>query len=146
MFQSLLEPKLYLPDEAFFLISFTFLFDLYCNYIQEIFVNLFKQQEKSGQPLDKNALFLNPVKGLDKRNTVYGVGSSQRNFYQSEIMPTTSTINEENEQLKNKLIEMNERMKAMEYQMAKFIQANSIRDPQRLDLDSKNDNNQDLFQ
>uniref|UniRef100_A0A162AP33 Uncharacterized protein n=1 Tax=Daucus carota subsp. sativus TaxID=79200 RepID=A0A162AP33_DAUCS len=54
-------------------------------------------------------------------------------------MPCTSTVDEENEQLKNKLAEMNERMKAMEYQMAKFIQA--VRDPQDLDLDSENDDN-----
>uniref|UniRef100_A0A164XYS1 Uncharacterized protein n=1 Tax=Daucus carota subsp. sativus TaxID=79200 RepID=A0A164XYS1_DAUCS len=56
-------------------------------------------------------------------------------------MPCTSTVDEENEQLKNKLAEMNERMKAMEYQMAKFIQANSVQDPQDLDLDSENDDN-----
>ena len=91
--------------------------------------------------MDKNALFLNAVGGPDKRNRVYGVGSSQSNFYRSATMPCTSTVDEENEELKNKLAEMNERMKAMEYQMAKFIQANSVQDPQDLDLDSENDDN-----
>ena len=85
--------------------------------------------------------FLNTVGGPDNWNRVYEVGSSESNFYQSANMSCTSTVNEENDQLKNKLIEMNERIKAMENQMTKFIQANSVRDPHEPDLDSENGDN-----
>ncbi|XP_074328062.1 uncharacterized protein LOC141665973 [Apium graveolens] len=70
----------------------------------------------TGQPVDNNALFLEAVGGLDKKKKVYGVGLSKRLFYPSNNKPCMSSFagEEENQRLKRQLIEMNDRMKAME--------------------------------
>ena len=84
--------------------------------------------EKSGQPVDRNTLFLEAVGGPDKMNRVYGVGSSQSLFYNIKIMPCTSSFSseEENQKLKRQLTEMNDWMKSMENQLAKIIEATSV--------------------
>ncbi|KAL8148811.1 hypothetical protein AgCh_005978 [Apium graveolens] len=102
------------------------------------------EQEKSGEPVDRNALFLKAVGGPDKKNRVYGLGSSQNIFYKPKTMhyPSSFATEEENQQLKHQLTEMNERMKAMENQLAAIIEANSARLPRSpTDLDGQDDGN-----
>ncbi|KAL8124451.1 uncharacterized protein LOC141718113 [Apium graveolens] len=97
--------------------------------IYETFLVLCEQQEKSGEPVDRNALFLKAVGGPDKKNRVYGLGSSQSIFYKPKTMhyPSSFATEEENQQLKHQLTEMNERMKAVENQLAAIIESNLAR-------------------
>lgn len=93
-------------------------------------------------------MFLEAVGGADKKKRVYGLGSSQSLFYNSEVMPCTSSFaNEENQKLREELKEikdrekeMNDRVKAMENQLAMLIEANSVQNTQLAtnDLDSEN--------
>lgn len=113
---------------------------------QETFQQLREQQEKSGKPVDRNALFLEAVGGPDKKNRVYGVGSSQSLFYKSStVMPFTpiSATEEENQLLKHELIKINDRMKEVEKQLAMVMEATSLRveRSQSLGLDDQDDNN-----
>ncbi|KAL8108987.1 hypothetical protein AgCh_025181 [Apium graveolens] len=98
---------------------------------EETFLVLCDQQEKFGEPVDRNALFLKAGGGPDKKNRVYGFGSSQSIFYKLKTMHYLSSFatEEENQQLKHQLTEMNERMKAMENQLAPIIEANPARLP-----------------
>lgn len=94
--------------------------------------------------MDKNALFLKAVGGPNKKNRVYGVGSSQNIFYQSKsiLFSITSATKEENQILKSKLAEINDRMKTVEIHLAMIIEANYVRRPQSPnDLDGLNDDN-----
>ncbi|KAL8105565.1 hypothetical protein AgCh_029384 [Apium graveolens] len=86
------------------------------------------EKEKSGEPVDRNALFLKAVGGPDKKNRVYGLGSSQSIFYKPKTIhyPSSFATEEENQQLKHQLTEMNEQMKAMENQLALIIEASSV--------------------
>lgn len=115
---------------------------------QETFEKMVEQLEKNGEPYDRNEVFLEAVGGLDKKNRVYGVGSSQGLFYQSRTRPSISSsiIAEENELLKEELVDVKHRMKAMEDQIAKLIEATSVRTPhlQSLtDLDGQSPTNSD---
>ena len=112
--------------------------------MQETFLALCDQQKKAGMPVDKNALFLEATGGPDKKKRVYGVGSSQNLFYQSEVMPCISSFaSEENQKLQQELKEMKDRMKEMENQLAMIIQANSVQHPQSpTDLDNQNHDNE----
>lgn len=93
-----------------------------------MFEKLREQQEKSGKPVDENALFLQATGGFDKKKRVYGVGSSQSLFFPPEIVPYTSAIaNEENHQVQQELKEMKDRVKAMENQLAMIMEATSSR-------------------
>ncbi|KAL8113773.1 hypothetical protein AgCh_020898 [Apium graveolens] len=114
----------------------------------ETFLKLRELHEATGQPVDNNALFLEAVGGLDKKKRVYGVGSSKRLFYRSMNKPCTSSFafagEEENQRLKRQLLEMNEQMKAMENQLARIIDATSVRlqcDQSPANLDGENDDN-----
>lgn len=113
--------------------------------IYETFLQLREQQEKSGKPVDRNALFLEVVGGPDKKNRVYGVGSSQSLFYQlPTIMPFTpfSATEEDNQLLKDQLIKMNDRMKEVEKKLAMVMEATSLRvEREPLDLDDQDDYN-----
>ena len=81
--------------------------------------------------MDKNALFLEATGGPDKKKRVYGVGSSQDIFYQPQMMPDTlSFASEENQKLQQELVEVKDRVKALEGQIAKLIQANSVPTPE----------------
>ncbi|XP_074380847.1 uncharacterized protein LOC141721694 [Apium graveolens] len=71
--------------------------------IYETFLVLCEQQEKSGELVDRNALFLKAVGGPDEKNRVYGLGSSQSIFYKPKTMhyPSSFATEEENQQLKH---------------------------------------------
>lgn len=86
--------------------------------------------------------FLKQLEDLTRKR-VYGLGSSQNLFYQSEIMPCTSSFaSEENQKLQQELKKVKDRMKAMESQLAMFIECNSVQRPQSpTDLDNQSDDN-----
>ncbi|KAL8090291.1 hypothetical protein AgCh_039676 [Apium graveolens] len=72
---------------------------------KETFLELCEQQKNSGQLVDKNALFLQVVGRPDKKNRVYGLGSSQNIFYQPKTPCATSfATEEENQKLKQQLV------------------------------------------
>ncbi|XP_063940803.1 uncharacterized protein LOC135149310 [Daucus carota subsp. sativus] len=92
----------------------------------ETFLTLCELHEKAGEPVDKNAIFLQAAGGVDKKKRVYGVGSSQSLFYRSKTIPCSSSFADaENQKLQEELKVMKEKMKAMENQIAKILEATS---------------------
>lgn len=114
--------------------------------IYETFLALLEQQKKAGLPVDgnaRNALFLEATGGPDKKKRVYGLGSSQNLFYQTKIMPCTSSFaSEDNQKLQQELKEVKDEMKELKNQLAMLIASNSIQRPQSpTDLDNQSDDN-----
>ncbi|XP_074335001.1 uncharacterized protein LOC141672327 isoform X3 [Apium graveolens] len=107
----------------------------------EIFLKLCELYENAGEPIDKNAIFLEAVGGVDKRKRVYGVGSSQTLFYKPETIPSSSSPDAENQKLQEELKIMKDKMKVMEDKIAKILEVTSAQVTQTpaTDLDSEND-------
>ncbi|XP_074355224.1 uncharacterized protein LOC141693933 [Apium graveolens] len=112
----------------------------------ETFPRLCELHEKVGEPVDKNAIFLEAAGGVDKKKRVYGVGSSQSIFYGSKITPTCSSSfrNAENQKLQDELKLMKDKIKEMENQIAKILEATSaqvVQSPNTPNADLESENN-----
>ncbi|KAL8107950.1 hypothetical protein AgCh_024382 [Apium graveolens] len=80
---------------------------------KKTFLQLCELHEKAEDPIDKNAIFLEAVGGVDRKKRVYGVGSSQSLFYKSKNhIPYSSTSDDaENQKLQEEIKGMKEKMK-----------------------------------
>ena len=89
------------------------------------------------QPVDENKLYSDVVGGRNKRNRIYGLGSSQDIFYEpsSSTIARLSTVQSKSqdyqkletelEEMKERIKEMDEvkqRMREMESQIAKMLE------------------------